>query len=204
MLVTMAKKLHKNTVIKLIAVLFSVGLLAWYLYGVRASTSKRDTTTPAQNVQTTKRDKQTPGTLSLNKDAVPKDWKVDQNDPAQITLANESTKCSISVDKTDDKNVKESAMDAFIQKRKEEVMAGIKAKGYEVAQLPASILNTSSKDNEQNITTFDLSLTGPKAFVQSYGYILKDGYYVEIQRSCDKQSDLTSTDPALSAIAINT
>jgi hypothetical protein len=146
---------------------------------------------------------QTVTSISLDRAKVPKNWVVTGSDADNVLLDNKDTTCFVSVNKIPDKAVKASDTTEYYAVKTEEAEKSFSDKGYSVQTLPRSSIQVQTNQGDISVATLEFKLSGPQAFRQSYGYIVRDGYVVQVQRSCTDEKDLPSTLDALRAVTVN-
>jgi len=189
-------------VLVILGVAAALGFIGWRVYQSKHQTPVASTAQSSTGTAATDRTPKAPGDLTVDSGKLPQGWSVENGDPGNVTLTDVATKCSINLYKSTNDTAKAADAVSDASQMSDATISGLKAKGYGVTRAPASTLTYTSSTGPQELPTLELGLTGPGTTFQSYAFIIKDGYTVQIQRNCNEQARLSTTAAAVLAVTV--
>lgn len=142
-------------------------------------------------------------TVSITTSKLPEGWKVSASDDQNVVLEKGDLRtCFVAVNKIADKVVKVTDATEYLQVQKENLTQGATSKGYTLAALPVETIPLQTNQGIQSIKALEFNVSGPESMRQSYGYLVRDGFVVQVQRSCVQTADMPETLEALKAVEV--
>lgn len=141
--------------------------------------------------------------ITVDASKLPQDWSVTGNDGQNVALVKgKDQACFVSVNKIPDTVVKVTDATEYLQVQKEVLQKAMAEKGYTSTDVPIETVSLQTNQGTQSVKALVFDLSGTDTLRQSYGYLVRDGYVVKVQRSCKAASDLPLATKALAAVQV--
>ncbi len=186
---------RKRLILTIVIVIGVIGLAVWAAVAIFGNDDKQTVTVPPVTDQI----------VFVDKQKLPKDWQVAGSDNANLLLKTTGTEknCFVNVIRIPDKFLKASDADEYVEVQKEALQKSAKDKGYTWSELPYELITLQVSGQSQTLRTIEAQISGQNQNLrQSYAFIVRDGYAMQIQSSCTNAKDMPSAKEALKAVSI--